>query len=36
MLEYPGAKGGGMNTERYISQVLEPYLAPFYHQMEKE
>lgn len=36
VLEYPGGKGGGMNTDRYISQVLKPHLAPFYHRMEKE
>ena len=27
---------GGMNTDRYIPQVLKPHLAPFYHCMEKE
>jgi transposase len=36
VLKYPGGKGGGMNTDRYISQVLEPHLAPFYHHMEKQ
>ena len=36
VLEYPGGKGGGMNTDRYISQVLEAHLGPFYHRMEKE
>jgi transposase len=36
VLEYPGGKGGGMDTDRYISQVLEAHLSPFYHKMEKE
>lgn len=33
VLEYPGGKGGGMNTDWYISQVLEPYLLPFYQEV---
>lgn len=36
VLEYPGGKGGGMSSVRYVQQVLEPVLAPFYHQMEHE
>ena len=35
-LEYPGGKGGGMNKERYISQVLVAHVKPFYDQVEKE
>jgi transposase len=35
-LEYPGGKGGGMNKERYISQVLDAHVKPFYDQVEKE
>ncbi|KAJ3523873.1 hypothetical protein NMY22_g11245 [Coprinellus aureogranulatus] len=36
VLEYPGGRGGGMNTQRYISQVLEPQLKPFFEKMKKE
>ena len=36
VLEYPGGKGGRMDTDQYISQVFKAHLAPFYHQMEKE
>ena len=35
-LEYPGGKGGGMNKEWYISQVLDAHVKPFYDQVEKE
>lgn len=36
VLEYPGGKGGGMNTARYREQVLEGVLREFYEQMEAE
>jgi transposase len=36
VLEYPGGKGGRMDTDWYISQVLEAQLGLFYHRMEKE
>jgi hypothetical protein len=36
VLEYPGGKGGGTNTQRYISQVLVRYLKPFSQKMKKE
>ena len=36
VLEYPGGKGGGMNTEQYISQVLDGHLKIFYDQVELE
>jgi transposase len=35
VLEYPGGKGGGMNTERYCKQVLEGVLEDFYVEMTK-
>ena len=36
VLEYPGGKGGGMNTARYQEQVLESVLKDFYKQMDAE
>ena len=36
VLEYPGGKGGGMNSERYQEQVLSAQLHSFYMEMEKE
>ena len=33
VLEYPGGKGGGMNTKRYCEQVLEGALLDFYKDM---
>jgi hypothetical protein len=30
LLEYPGGKGGGMNTKRYCEQVLDGVLMDFY------
>jgi hypothetical protein len=36
VLEYPGGKGGGMNTARYQEQVLEGVLKEFYEQMDAE
>ena len=36
VLEYPGGKGGGMNKERHLSQVLDAHLRGFYDQMELE
>jgi len=35
VLEYPGGKGGGMNTKRYREQVLDAALKPFYNKMTK-
>lgn len=35
VLEYPGGKGGGMNSERYIKQVLEGPLLPFFNKMKR-
>lgn len=29
-LEFPGGRGGGMNSDRYQTQVLEPVLSEFY------
>lgn len=36
VLEYPGGRGGGMNTARYMAQVLEGALKDFYHEMKQE
>ena len=36
VLEYPGGKGGGMNSTRYQDQVLNTVLKPFYTQMHRE
>jgi hypothetical protein len=30
VLEYPGGRGGGMNSERYQTQVLNAHLFDFY------
>ena len=30
VLEYPGGRGGGMNSERYQTQVLDAHLFDFY------
>lgn len=35
VLEYPGGKGGGMNTKRYCEQVLEGVLLDFYKDMTR-
>ena len=34
VLEYPGGKGGGMNSKRYCEQVLEKALGDFYDKMK--
>lgn len=36
VLEYPGGKGGGMNSTHYQDQVLEPILKPFYMKLNHE
>lgn len=36
VLEYPGGKGGGMNSKRYQEQVLEGVLRDFYDEMKAE
>ncbi|CAA7271760.1 unnamed protein product [Cyclocybe aegerita] len=36
VLEYPGGKGGGMNSTCYREQVLEPVLLPFYYLLNQE
>ncbi|KAF9470357.1 hypothetical protein BDN70DRAFT_761971, partial [Pholiota conissans] len=36
VLEYPGGKGGGMNSKRYQEQVLEHVLKGFHTEMTKE
>lgn len=36
VLDYPGGKGGGMNSDRYITQVLEGVLLDFYLDMVDE
>ena len=36
VLEYPGGKGGGMNTTRYCEQVLEGVLKDFYDKAKQE
>jgi hypothetical protein len=34
VLEYPGGKGGGMDSNRYREQVLEGVLLEFYEEEE--
>ena len=34
VMEYPGGKGGGMNTEQYCEQVLEGALLDFCNQLK--
>jgi len=36
VLEYPGGRGGGMNSARYQEQVLDKVLKPFYTQMNHQ
>jgi hypothetical protein len=36
VLEYPGGRGGGMNSERYQTQVLDAHLFDFYQQKSEE
>jgi len=36
VLEYPGGRGGGMNSKCYQEQVLDGVLKAFYAQMEEE
>ena len=36
VLEYPGGRGGGMNSARYKDQVLEGVLASFYAKVAQE
>ena len=36
VLEYPGGRGGGMNSTWYQEQILEGVLKHFYHQVSKE
>jgi hypothetical protein len=33
VLEYPGGKGGGMNSTRYCEQVLEGVVKGFFEEM---
>lgn len=33
ILEYPGGRGGGMNSKRYRKQVLKDHLYNFYTDM---
>ncbi|KAJ3537592.1 hypothetical protein NMY22_g5533 [Coprinellus aureogranulatus] len=35
VLEYPGGRGGGMNSKRYQEQVLEGVLRQYYAEMKK-
>lgn len=35
VLEYPGGKGGGMTSERYVEQVLDGVLLPFYKALSR-
>jgi len=36
VLEYPGGRGGGMNTARYCEQVLDGVLKDFYSEVKQE
>ena len=36
VLEYPGGRGGGMNTQRYCEQVLESVVKGFFEEMQRE
>ena len=36
VLEYPGGRGGGMNTARYCEQVLDGVLKDFYGEVKQE
>jgi transposase len=36
VLEYPGGRGGGMNSKCYQEQVLGPVLLNFYKQLDQE
>lgn len=36
VLDYPGGKGGGMNSQRYITQVLDGPLSSFYDSLASE
>ncbi|KAF4622542.1 hypothetical protein D9613_008979 [Agrocybe pediades] len=36
VLEYPGGRGGGMNSKRYREQVLDPVLKSFYKRVSKK
>lgn len=36
LLDYPGGRGGGMNSERYAEQVLCGSLLGFYNSMKKQ
>ena len=36
VLEYPGGRGGGMNTQRYCEQVLESVVKGFFEEMRGE
>ena len=35
-LDYPGGRGGGMTADRYVEQVLDPVLTPFYREMSRQ
>ncbi|KAF9476438.1 hypothetical protein BDN70DRAFT_762689, partial [Pholiota conissans] len=36
VLDYPGGKGGGMNSTRYREQVLDAVLKDFYGEMKQK
>jgi len=36
VLEYPGGKGGGINTKRYCKQVLDGALVDFYTKVKNK
>lgn len=36
VMEYPGGKGGGMNSKRYQDQVLDAVFLKFYARMKRE
>lgn len=35
LLDYPGGRGGGMNSERYVEQVLSEPLLNFYNNLKR-
>lgn len=36
VMEFPGGKGGGMNSKRYQEQVLDATLKPYYRRLSKK
>ncbi|KAF5312510.1 hypothetical protein D9619_002328 [Psilocybe cf. subviscida] len=36
VMEFPGGKGGGINSKRYQEQILQPALKPFYRRMTRK